>query len=452
LKKKQSLLIVEDNIGLREQLKWALNDDYTVLEADSVKSCCEIFDLHKPSLVCLDMGLENIPDRGFTIIDQLLEKRRTTKIIVMTANTDIKFGTESIRKGAFDFLQKPVQPDILKTLLERALRISELELNKDNSLFDSDFSFCGMAGKSNALQQVSKLMRRLATTNVNVLITGESGTGKELCARGIHYLGERSSNPFVPINCGAIPETLIESELFGYVKGAFTGASADKTGLIESANGGTIFLDEIGDTPKHLQVKLLRFLEDQVVQRVGDTTFKKVDVRIIAATNKKNLSLEGNDSMRTDLYYRLSEFEIYLPPLRERGDDVIIIAENIVAKNRKKFNQPKLALSSRCQQLLQSYSWPGNIRELENKLNRASIICENQIIEPQDLQLSGSSLSSFTFKDARDLFEKEYFLNLLRSTDYNISEAARKADISRPTLYDIMKRHDISIELDKKIS
>jgi two-component system NtrC family response regulator len=445
-KEAMKLLIVEDNAGLREQMKWALSDAYTVLEADSAGSCLEIFKAEQPSLVCLDMGLDNVPDKGLEIIDLLLSLNRQTKIIVITAQTDQTLGQKSIAKGAFDYFRKPVDMDELKVVLARATRISELEFTEitysQSGMESSPNLF--MVGESGVMLEIFKMIHRLAQTDVNVLITGESGTGKELCARAIHYHSVRRNQPFVPINCGAIPETLLESELFGYVKGAFTGANIDKKGLIESADNGTFFLDEIADMPQHLQIKLLRFLEDQKFQRLGDVAFYQVNVRIIAATNRKDLSVEHNKSLRTDLYYRLSEFEIHLPRLQDRGNDVLLLAEKIIERNRKKFGLPKLKLSSRALQYLLQYGWPGNVRELENKLTRAAITCTNQIIEPDNLQLAVESFKNLSFKEARDLFEKEFVANALRKADYNISMAAKNLDVSRPTLYDIMKKHGLS--------
>jgi two-component system NtrC family response regulator len=257
----------------------------------------------------------------------------------------------------------------------------------------------------------------------------------------------------VPINCGAIPENLIESELFGYVRGAFTGANSNKAGIIESADNGTLLLDEIGEMPKNLQVKLLRFLEDQKVQRLGDTTFKTVNVRVIAATNKKNFNAEteGGSGLRSDLYYRLNEFRIDLPPLHERGEDILLIAGFIIEKNRKRFNCPRLRLSPRAEQILTIYSWPGNIRELENKLNRASITCVNQTIEPEDLDMAASSFPQLTFKEARDMFEKDFITHAIRRANYNISEAAKTIGLSRPTFYDLLKKHSIQISSEKAI-
>jgi two-component system NtrC family response regulator len=443
----QTVLIVEDNNDLRENMRWALMPYYKIAEAGSIVGCIDIFKSQKPDVVCLDMGLDNIPDGGLALIDKLLLINRFTKIIVITANTGRHLGPESVKRGAFDFFNKPVDIEQLKQIIDRAIRIHVFEQegmvsSTQLASIQTDSSF-SILGKSTAMFRVFEFIQKLAQNDVNVLITGESGTGKELCARAIHYNSVRKANNFVPINCGAIPENLIESELFGYVKGAFTGAVNDKVGLIESAEGGTLLLDEIGEMPKNLQVKLLRFLEDQKVQRVGGTIFKKLNVRIIAATNRKNLR-ESDSILRDDLYYRLSEFQIDIPPLRDRGDDVIIITNALIEKNRSKFNKPRLHLSSRAEQSLRTYSWPGNVRELENKISRASITCNNDCIEPEDLQIVfKKNLNTFNYKEAKDAFDKDYIEILFQKCDNNISEISKVSGISRPTLYSMMKKHGI---------
>jgi two-component system NtrC family response regulator len=448
------ILVVEDNIDLRENMKWALKGEYEVFEAGSSQECIDIFSRTRPDVVCLDMGLDNVPEKGLELINTILLKDRSAKIIVITANSRQSLGADAVHRGAFDYFTKPVDIANLKLVIGRALRIHGFEKEqselKDDILVNNNSTF-QLIGNSTSMKTIFELIQKLANTDVSVLITGESGTGKELCARAIHYNSKRCVHNFVPINCGAIPENLIESELFGYVKGAFTGANTDKEGLIESADGGTLLLDEIGEMPKNLQVKLLRFLQDQRIQRVGGTMFKTVDVRIIAATNRKDL--DGIDSsLRNDLYYRLSEFQIDLPPLRDRERDVLLIASAIIERNRVKFGAAKLQLSTRAENALMGYSWPGNVRELENKLSRAAITCTNQIIEPDDLKLpTGNHYSELTYKDAKQAFEKEYFQALLEKYDFNISETAGAAGISRPTLYDMMKKLNIQLEKEIKV-
>ncbi|MDB5106645.1 MAG: Fis family transcriptional regulator [Fibrobacteres bacterium] len=447
------LILVEDDAGLREQMKWALGEDFQVLEADSLDSTLACLDSDRSPLICLDMGLEGRSDRGLDIIDAVLAADRTAKIIAVTANRDGAVAKEAIRRGAFDYLSKPLDMDSLKSVLERAKRLRALESEDDDAPswipVDPDWP---MIGESEAMKSIFSVLRRLSDTDVSVLITGESGTGKELCARAIHKHSRRRNAAFVPINCGAIPENLLESELFGYVKGAFTGADADKMGLIESAHKGTLFLDEIGDMPHTLQVKLLRFLQDQRLQRVGDTRARALDVRIIAATNKSTLSGSGEDAaMRTDLYYRLSEFEIKLPPLRERGRDALVLAAGILDRNRQRFGQPRLRMSSRAEKAVLSYGWPGNVRELENRLNRASITCKGQIIEEEDLQLGDSIGGNMSYREARKAFEKNLLLNALHRSNGNVSLAARTVGVTRPTFYDMMRKTGIYIRTEAKV-
>ena len=443
------LLIVEDNAALREQMKWALSAEYKVMEADSSATCASAVERERPDCICLDMGLDNIPDKGLEIIDAVLTLHRQTKIIVITANTSETLGAEAIRRGAFDYLKKPVDIDQLKVILSRARRLLSFQVlppeNENEPGIESAPSQY-IIGKCDAMLRIFDLVRKLGRTEVNVLITGESGTGKEVCARAIHFNSARRAQPFVPINCGAIPETLLESELFGYVKGAFTGAVADKKGLIESAENGTLFLDEIGDMPKNLQVKLLRFIEDQKYQPLGSTVLLSSNVRIIAATHSTHIADAEKGVLRSDLYYRLSEFEIHLPPLRERGDDVLFLAEKIIERNREKFNLPRLALSSRARNALQHYTWPGNVRELENKLSKAAILCADQTIEPEDLQLGAISDFNLGIKEAREQFEKEYVQKALQKSNFVISAAAELLGISRPTLYDMIKKYGIAVK------
>jgi two-component system NtrC family response regulator len=443
------LLLVEDNDGLREQMKWAFSDTFLVVEANDSASCMHVFGSEKPTLVCLDMGLDNIPDRGLDLIDSMLQIERQAKIIVITANTSEAIGVEAVRRGAFDYLRKPVDVDHLRVILDRAIRLSTLQQPAAQAHASAGVAIAAdrsIVGQSPAMQRIFGLIKKLSQTDVNVLITGESGTGKELCARAIHYNSVRRDQPFTAINCGAIPETLLESELFGYMKGAFTGATADKKGLIETAENGTLFLDEIGDMPKVLQVKLLRFIEDQTFQPLGGTKMLHSNARIIAATNNCALAESDAAALRSDLYYRLSEFEIHLPPLRERGEDVLLIARALVARNQVKFGLPRLTLSSRTEKHLCRYTWPGNIRELENKLSRAAIMCTDQTIEPDDLQLSAAAMQALTLKAAREMFEKEFVLAALKRTGNNISAAAEILDISRPTLYDLIKKFAIQVK------
>ena len=447
---KEKILLVEDDQGFREQLKWALPTTYDIYEADSLKSSLAISERQNPSVVCMDMNLENKATRGLEIIQRLLSLNRHAKIIVITGSQDKVLGAQAIEYGACDFLTKPIDIDELKVLVSRAFRISELEEpNLTRLPTRSEFREPLIQGDSSSTLEILEKIKRLAVTDVSVLITGESGTGKELCARAIHFHSHRKNKPFIPINCGAIPSSLLESELFGYVKGAFTGADTDKRGLIHAADQGTLLLDEIGDMSVGLQVKLLRFLEDQQLQRLGDVEEQKLNVRIVAATNKLHSAsnLENSppeNALRSDLYYRLSEFEIHLPPLRERRQDIFPIANSIIEKNKVRFNQPDLSMSRKAKKVLLTYQWPGNIRELKNRLNRASLNCTNQVIDVEDLEIFEEFNDDLALTETKRLMEKNIVERALNMTNFNVSQASKKMGISRPTFYNLMKKYNIS--------
>jgi len=446
------LILVEDDAGLRDQLKWALREHFEVLEADSPAAAKALAAEGGASIVCLDLGLEGHAERGLEAIDAILSADRAAKVIVITDPSDGASAREAVRRGAFDFLAKPLDVGKLEASLERAIRLRSLENESDESpSWTPVAADRPMLGESEPMKALFATLHRLAQTDVNVLITGESGTGKELCARAIHEGGQRARHPFVPIHCGAIPETLLESELFGYVQGAFSGAEEDKPGLIETAHRGTLFFDEIGDMPPALQVKLLRFLQDKRLQRIGESKSRVLDVRIIAATNRPILT--GSDgALRSDLYYRLSEFEVRVPALRERGRDVLILAESILEKNRARFGRPRLRLSSRAEKALLAHGWPGNVRELENRLNRASIVAEGNVIEDADLELDGSGDATQSYREARRQFEKNLLLTALRRANGNVSLAARTVGVTRPTFYDMMRKTGIWVRTEAKVN
>jgi len=446
------LILVEDDAGLRDQLKWALRENFEVLEADSLSAAKALAAEGGAPIVCLDLGLEGRADRGLEVIDAILSADRAAKIIVIADPSDGASAREAVRRGAFDFLAKPLDLGKLEASLERAIRLRSLENESDESpSWTPVAADRPMLGESEPMKALFATLHRLAQTDVNVLITGESGTGKELCARAIHEGGQRARHPFVPIHCGAIPETLLESELFGYVQGAFSGADEDKPGLIETAHRGTLFFDEIGDMPPTLQVKLLRFLQDKRLQRIGESKSRVLDVRIIAATNRPILT--GSDgALRSDLYYRLSEFEVRVPALRERGRDVLILAEAILEKNRARFGRPRLRLSSRAEKAMLAHGWPGNVRELENRLNRASIVADGNVIEDADLELDGSGDATQSYREARRQFEKNLLLTALRRANGNVSLAARTVGVTRPTFYDMMRKTGIWVRTEAKVN
>jgi two-component system NtrC family response regulator len=466
----RTLIIVEDDPGLREQMKWALCESFGIAEADSLPSTLEAFrgrcaDGEPPPLVCLDMGLEGRHDRGLDVIDALIAADRSCKVVAVTASTDEALGREAIRRGAFDYLNKPLDPGALRLLLDRATRLGELEAEPSWSPAPapSDGQAPGpaaaasreggraewvMLGESEPMRRIFSVMRRLAPTDVSVLVTGEPGTGKEACARALHRHSPRRGQAFVILSCAAAPEARLEADLFGYVRGAFEGATSDRMGLLESAHRGTLFLDGIGDMPAAIQAKLLRSLQDQRIQRLGDTRMRPLDVRVIASARPP---VDGNASPRPELQYRLGEFEIALPPLRERGRDALIIASALVERNRLRFAQPRLRLSSRAEKLILSHGWPGNVSELEERVNHASVACRNQVIEDQDLQVGAASAGNLNYREARRLFERNLLLSALKRTNGNVSLAARTMGVTRPTFYDMMKKSGVSLRLEPKM-
>ncbi len=443
------LLLVEDDPVLRERMKWALGEHFQVVEADSVESTLARLEPGSSSVVCLDLGLEGGPDKGLDLIDAVLASDRGAKIVVITADTDPSTVKEAIRRGAFDYLTKPLDLDSLRNALERAKRIHDLEVSGEEApswvAADPDWP---LIGESEVMRNVFSVMRRLAETDFGILISGENGTGKELCARAIHARSRRRAHPFVSVNCAAIPANALDAELFGEAKGP--GTDIERAGLLESAQGGTLFLDEIGDMTPALQARLLRFLQDKRAPRLGETRPRGLDVRLIAATAKAGLSGNGHGALRNDLYYRLSEFEVRLPPLRERGRDVLLIAGSILDRNRRRFGQPRLRMSSRAEKALLAYGWPGNVRELESRLNRAAVACKGQIIEDGDLQLGDAVGGSLSYREARKAFERNLLLNALERSNGNVSLAARTVGVTRPTFYDMMRKTGIPIRTEGK--
>ncbi|NWG04711.1 MAG: PEP-CTERM-box response regulator transcription factor [Syntrophaceae bacterium] len=441
---KPKLLIVEDDPSIATQMKWALAKDYEVLLAEDRSVAMEIFLKEHPSVVTLDLGLPPNPGEvkeGFLALAEMLSHDSLTKIIVITGQGEKRHALEAIGEGAYDFFCKPIQIDELKVVLGRAFYVSQLEREyrklKQQLRVES---FEGMLGTSSKMQEVFSSIRKVATTDVPVLIVGESGTGKELVARAIFKNSSRWEYPFVVINCSAIPETLLESELFGHEKGAFTGAHIQRKGRFEMAQGGTLFLDEIGELSLPLQVKLLRFLQEQKIERVGGREGILVDARVLTATNKDLSQAIKEGKFREDLYYRLCVVTITLPPLREREGDVLLLATALLQKyadeNKKSIN----GFTPQAIETIKTYSWPGNIRELENRLRRAVIMAENKKVTPMDLELDYpySKYESKGLKEAREALEKELIQRTLIKNKGNMSKTAEELGVSRPTLYELM--------------
>jgi two-component system, NtrC family, response regulator len=446
------LLLVDDDEAIRTQMKWALSTDYEIVFAEDRAGAVENFKKKKPAVTLLDLGLPprpTDPDEGLATLAELKALDEMAKIIVISGQGEKKNALEAVAAGAYDFLCKPVDPDELKLLLKRCIYLADLEREYRKAREGQRAAvFEDMLGTSPQMQGVFSFIRKVATTTAPVLLLGESGTGKEMCALAIHRRGPRKDGPFVPINCNAIPETLLESELFGHEKGSFTGATMQRAGLVETAKGGTLFLDEIGELPPSIQVKLLRYLQEQRFQRVGGRQELASDARVIAATNVDLKAGINQGSFREDLYFRLAVLVISLPPLRERGDDAVLLAQEFLQKYAAQNGKANIAFVPEALRAINRHPWPGNVRELQNRIKRAVIMADSRRITEKDLELStgiGFS-SSTTLKEARESVEREMVQRALKRNLGRISSAAAELGISRPTLYELMERLGISRE------
>ena len=410
---KPKLLIVDDDEEIRTQMKWALANDYHILVAENRPGAVEIFQAEQPAVVLLDLGLPPQPanpEEGLAALSELLAVNRLAKVVIITGQGENEVALRAIGAGAYDFLCKPVEMEELKFLLKRCFHVAQLEreYGEMQQLLQGE-AFEGMLGTSRPMQAVFDTIRKVATTDAPVLILGESGTGKEMAARAIHQKSSRKNGPFVAINCSAIPETLLESELFGHEKGAFTGAHVQRMGRIETANDGTLFLDEIGEIPLPLQVKLLRFLQEQCIQRVGGRQDIQIEARVVAATNADLKKAMAAGTFREDLFYRLAVVQIVMPPLRERENDIRFLAQSFLQRAAAQVKKAGLTFDREAIHALTSHPWPGNVRELENRVRRAVIMAEGKRLTAQDLELStapGGSLG--TLKEAREAVEREF--------------------------------------------
>jgi two-component system NtrC family response regulator len=443
---KPKLLIVEDDLGLQKQLKWCF-DSYEVLQAGSRSEAIALMRRHEPKVVLQDLGLPPDPEgvsEGMATLQELLSLEPRAKIIVVTGRADRESAVRAVGLGAWDFYSKPVDTDVLKLIVQRAFHIAGLEaenLRLRTAALASPLE--GIIATDESMQKVCRIVEKVAPSNVSVLLLGESGTGKELVARAIHARSDRSAKRFVAINCAAIPEQLLESELFGFEKGAFTGAVRQTAGKVEGAEGGTLFLDEIGDMPLSLQAKLLRFLQGRVIERVGGRQEIPVDVRVVCATNQDLAALITAQRFRQDLYYRISEVTLQLPPLRQRSGDAVVLAQAIL--RRLATQQPKAPRGFTEQALvaIRRHEWPGNVRELENKVKAASIMASGPLIDAEDLGL-GDNTGQFAFlnlKAVRTQAERQAVLQALSQVSGNVSQAAELLGVTRPTLYDLMEKY-----------
>lgn len=443
---KKTLLIVEDDPGLQSQLRWHF-DQYEVVIAGDREAAIDELRMHEPAVVLQDLGLppdDEGVEEGFKTLDETLRLAPYTKVVVVTGNHDYANAVRAVSLGAYDFYEKPVNTEVLDLIVQRAFQMHDLEQQNRLLQQQSSTALDGIIASSPIMMQLCRMVEKIAPTEITCLLLGESGTGKEVFARALHNLSNAKSGRFVAINCAAVPENLMESELFGYEKGAFTGAAKRTLGKVEHAAEGTLFLDEIGDMPLALQAKLLRFLQERVIERVGGREEIPVDVRVLCATNKNLEKMVAEGSFREDLYYRISEMVLEIPPLRERPGDQVLLAQHLVTRFNAELKGKVKGLSSDAVTAIESYAWPGNIRELENKVKRAVIMTDENKISATDLGLSAEGEVTLNLRQVRRDAEVSAIRNAMASTAGNVSAAAKLLGITRPTLYDLGKKYEIT--------
>jgi two-component system NtrC family response regulator len=442
------LLVVEDDLGLQRQLRWA-HDGYEVVVADDRRQAIDMLRLHAPAVVTLDLGLPPDPDgttEGFATLAEILALKPDTKVIVASGHGARDSALRAIAEGAWDFYQKPIDIDALGLIVARAFHVHALEAeNRALAARAGEARFGGLLYASPEMTRVARTLERVAPADVSVMLLGASGTGKELLARGLHDASPRRSGAFVAINCAAIPETLLESELFGHEKGAFTGAVKTTPGKIEQAEGGTLFLDEVGDIPLPLQVKLLRFLQERVIERVGGRKAIAVDTRIVCATHQDVEAMIADTRFREDLYYRLAEIVVRIPALHERTGDAMLLARHFTTRYAKTMNPAVTGLAADARAAIEAHRWPGNVRELENRVKRAVIMAEGRHVTAADLDLDDRTAdgAALNLRAVREAADRRAIMGAMARTDGNISGASRLLGVSRPTLYDLLRNYDL---------
>ena len=446
---KTKLLVVDDDEAIRTQLKYALRDDFTLFFAEDRRAALTVVDEQHPEVVSLDLGLPPAQagaEEGLRALEEIVKRAPTTKVVVVTGNGDRANAIRAIQLGAFDYHSKPIDLDGLRVVLGRAAYLRTLEADAERQVRgqEVDVRFENIVGSTPAMREIFAIVARVAKTDATVLIHGESGTGKELLAKAIHSNSPRKSRAFVAINCGAIPETLLESELFGHEKGAYTGAHIQRKGKFELAEGGTLFLDEIAEMSVPLQVKLLRFLQERQIERIGGRETIRVDARVIAATNKDLRAELQAGRFREDLYYRLSVVNLSLPPLRDRGEDLVLIANALLRKHAQEHRR-KLRFSSDALEAMARYGWPGNIRELDNTVQRAVIMVRGHTIEVPDLGIAVETATDDrpSLREARGRAERQAVVDALIKTRGNISQAAKHLGVSRPTFHGLLDKFQV---------
>ena len=449
------LLVVEDDEGLQRQLKWAY-EGYRVVIAGDRATAIEQVRAHEPAVVTLDLGLPPDPDgtaEGFATLTEILALKPDTKVIVASGHGARESALRAIALGAYDFYRKPIDIDELGLIVARAFHLHAIEA--ENRLLEEQGAGGGtilgsLLSAAPEMTKVARTIERVAGADVSVMLLGASGTGKELLARAVHQLSPRANGQFVAINCAAIPENLLEAELFGYERGAFTGAVKTTPGKIELAQGGTLFLDEVGDIPLPLQVKLLRFLQERVIERIGGRSPIAVDTRIVCATHQDLDAMQAAGSFREDLYYRLAEIVVKIPTLAERPGDAVLLARHFAKRFARELNPQVQGLGADALAVIDAYPWPGNIRELENRLKRAVIMADGKLVGAADLDLPGNRAAvdeveelALNLRAAREVADRRAIRSALARTEHNISGAAKLLGISRPTLYDLLKQYHL---------
>jgi len=448
---KPKLLVVEDDPGLQAQLKWAY-EDFEVIIAGDRPSALTALRSEEPEVVTLDLGLPPDPDgvsEGFAVLDEIMSLKPDTKVIVASGHGARESALQAIAKGAYDFYQKPVDIEAIGLIVRRALQLRELE-EENRKLADKAEKGDRVLGRiitaAPEMIRVARTIERVSNTNVSVMLLGASGTGKELLACGLHDASDRAEGAFVAINCAAIPENLLESELFGHEKGAFTGAVKTTEGKIEQANGGTLFLDEVGDIPLQLQVKLLRFLQERVIERIGSRSSIAVDTRVVCATHQDLEAMIAEGSFREDLYYRLAEIVVKIPSLAERAGDATLLAKVFLTRFAEEMSLSVRGFSPDALAAIDGWNWPGNVRELENRVKRAVIMADEKLVTAADLDLEEpdeQTIKALNLKSAREVSDRKIIRHALARSEGNISSTAKMLGISRPTLYDLLKQYDL---------
>jgi two-component system NtrC family response regulator len=447
---KKTLLVVEDDPGLQKALRWAF-EGFKVITAEDRETAIAHLRRHEPHVATLDLGLPPDPGgatEGLATLQEILNLKPDTKVIVITGNDDRENAIRAIGLGAWLFFQKPVDPELLGVIVERAYSLCELEQeNRELSRNLVKEPMQGIIATSPEMLEVCKTVERVAPSDATSLLLGESGTGKELLARALHALSSRAKQRFVAINCAAIPENLLERELFGYEKGAFTGATKQTQGNVEYANGGTLFLDEVGDLPLPLQAKLLRFIQERVIVRVGGRKEIPIDVRLVCATHQELPELIKQGRFREDLYYRISEIVINIPPLRERSGEAVVLANHFLDTESQRQKKTGMSFSTDALAAMDAYEWPGNVRELQNRIKRAVILTEGKQITASNLELAPVDAAPLllNLRQVREKAESQALLNAFQQANGKISQAAKMLGITRPTFYALAKKYNLGL-------